>query len=186
MDYILATKNDIEGVLSLHKKYHVQTIAENDKDDGFITTQLDEVLLTELIDEEKGLFVAKQDNKIIGFAMSASWDYCSKWPMFEYMISKLGEINFLGQQITTENSYQYGPICIDKDFRNTGVLEGLFDFARSEMQKRYTILVTFVNKKNPRSVKAHVDKLKLINVKEFEYNKSSYIELVCDTSKPIF
>lgn len=186
MIYKLATKNEIEEILSLHKKYHVQTIAEEDKEDGFVTTQLDEDLLTELIEQERGLFVAIKDNKIIGYAMSASWDYCSKWPMFRYMMSKLGEIEFLGQRLTTENSYQYGPICIEKDFRGTGVLEGLFDFARKEMQKRYPILVTFVNMKNPRSVKAHLDKLKLHNVKEFEYNGNSYIELVYDTSKSLF
>ncbi|MDC7125459.1 MAG: hypothetical protein PQJ46_07820, partial [Spirochaetales bacterium] len=91
----------------------------------------------------------------------------------------------IGQVLTTKNSYQYGPICIDKNYRGKGILEGLFDFARTIMRERYPILVTFVNSKNPRSVKAHMDKLKMDKIHEFEYNNKNYIELAYDTSKPV-
>lgn len=185
MEYRLATKNDIGDVLSLHRKYHVDTVSDADRADGFVTTLLNEDLLLELIEKEDGLAIARKGAQLTGFVMSASWQYCSKWPMFQHMISQLGELEYLGQRLSTENSYQYGPICIHRDFRGTGVLEGLFDFARSVMERRFPILVTFVNKENPRSVKAHVDKLKLEVIKEFEYNKKSYLELVYDTSKPL-
>jgi len=185
MEYKAATKEDIDGVLSLHRKYHVDTIDENDKKDGFVTTQFSRELLSELIDDENGLFIAKDGDRIISYVMAASWTYCSKWPMFQYMIERLHEVEFLDTNLNTKNSYQYGPICIDKEYRGSGVLENIFDFARKEMNKRYPILVTFVNKKNPRSVKAHVEKLGLEVVMEFEYNNNSYIELVYDTSKKI-
>ena len=45
------------------------------------------------------------------------------------MIDKLGDYEFAGQTLTTENSYQYGPVCIDASLRGQGVLEGLFAFA---------------------------------------------------------
>jgi len=185
MKYLLASKEDIPKVLSLHRKYHIDSISETDKADGFVTTLLDEKLLSELIDKEHGLVIAKDNDSVVGFVMSASWEYCSKWPMFQYLISKLGDIEYKGQKLTTENSYQYGPICIEKKYRGTGVLEGLFEFARKEMQKKYPILVTFVSPKNPRSVKAHVEKLKLENILEFKYNNKSYIELVYDTTMPL-
>ena len=87
--------------------------------------------------------------------------------------------------MSVKNSYQYGPVCIDKKFRGSGLLEKLFDFAREEMSKKYPILVTFVNKTNPRSYVAHTKKLGLTVIKEFEFNNNSYHELVYDTSKPI-
>lgn len=185
MEYKIAKTTDIEEVLALHKKYHIDTVSETDKAEGFITTNLDEDLLTELIENEQGLFIAKKNDSVVGYLMSASWAYCSKWPIFQYMITRLGETEYLGQKITTENSYQYGPICIDKEFRGSGVLQGLFDFARKKMQRKYPILVTFVNTKNPRSLKAHIDKLNLENVMGFEFNNNSYIELVYDTSKSL-
>jgi hypothetical protein len=69
--------------------------------------------------------------------------------------------------------------------RGTGVLEGVFDFARDQMSKRYPILVTFVNKINPRLFHAHTKKLGLEIIQEFEFNNNSYYELVYDTSKNI-
>ncbi len=184
MEYRLAAGNDIPGVLSLHRKYHIDTIAESDKADGFVTTLLNRELLLELI-KENGLVVAVEDNLIIGFVMSASWEYCSKWPMFQHMIKDLESLRYQGHTLTVENSYQYGPVCIDKKFRGKGVLEGLFEFARLVMEEQYPFLVTFVNVKNPRSVKAHIDKLKMEKLKEFEYNNKKYIELVYDTSRPV-
>jgi len=183
MEYKIATIEDIAGVLTLHAKYHVDTILDKDKNDGFVTTPFTHKLLVELIQDETGLFIVKDQNQIVAYVMSASWQFCSKWPMFQYMISKLNKVKYKGVTLTIENSYQYGPICIDKDYRGTGVLETLFEYAMIEMSKRYSFLVTFVNKKNPRSVKAHVEKLGLDFLKDFEYNNNHYIELVCVTSK---
>ena len=64
-------------------------------------------------------------------------------------------------------------------------LEKLFDFARENMAKRFPILVTFINKINPRSYEAHTKKLKLEVIKEFSYNNNNYYELVYDTSKKL-
>ena len=49
------------------------------------------------------------------------------------------------------------------------------------MAKRYPILITFVNKINPRSFAAH-SKLGLKVLSEFEYNNNHYYEMVYDTS----
>ena len=131
------------------------------------------------------LFIAKSEERVIAYVLSASWKFFSKWPMFQYLIGRLGEISYLDQNLSTDNSYQYGPICIDKELRGSGVLENIFEFARREMNKKYPILITFVNIMNPRSVKAHIDKLGLDTVMEFEYNNNIYLELAYDTSKRI-
>ena len=105
--------------------------------------------------------------------------------MFAFMIEHLGELQYLGETLSVDNSYQYGPICIDKSVRGSGVLEKIFDFARENMAKRYPILVTFINKINPRSYEAHTRKLGLEVIKEFSFNNNDYYELVYDTSKKL-
>ena len=117
--------------------------------------------------------------------MAASWQFWSAWPMFAYMIEHLGELEYLGQKLSVDNSYQYGPICIDKSVRGMGVLEQIFDFAREKMSKRYPIMVTFINKINTRSYEAHTRKLGLEVIHEFSYNNNHYYELVYDTSKSL-
>lgn len=183
MEYKIATKDHINGVLELHSKYHIQSISEKDKKSGFVTTQLNTELLEELIEKENGLFVAMNKGTIVAYVMAASWDYCSKWPLFQFMINKLNEYEYAGLQLSKDNSYQYGPICIDADYRGQGILEQIFELAKKEMSKKYPILITFVNKNNPRSMNAHINKIGLDLVSEFEFNNNSYVQLACLTEK---
>ena len=138
-----------------------------------------------MIQKENGLAIACDGDKIVAYAMAASWEYWSEWPLFQYMINDLPNVNYLGQVLSTKNSYQYGPICIDRDYRGTEVLLNLFEFSRIQMNKRYPILITFVNQINPRSYYAHTKKLGLEVIKTFEFNNNQYYELGYDTSKKI-
>ncbi len=183
MDYKIAGLSDIENVLKLHYRYQVDSIHEEDRSDGFVTTAFTREQLTDLINEEQGLFIALKNEKVIAYVMAASWNFWTVWPMFAHMVKDLSNLEYLGKTLTIDNSYQYGPICIDKSHRGSGVLQGLFDFSREIMSRRFPILVTFVNKINPRSFEAHTRKLGLEMIQEFEYNGNSYYELVYDTSK---
>ncbi len=179
----IAELSDIDKVLELHFRYQIDSIKEEDKKDGFVTTPFTKEQLSELIEKEQGLFIAIKDDEVVAYVMSASWQFWSCWPMFAFMIEHLGEIEYLGQKLSVDNSYQYGPICIDKSVRGSGVLEAIFDFAREQMSKRYPILVTFINKINPRSFEAHKRKVGLEVIDEFSYNNNNYYELVYDTAK---
>lgn len=181
----VADLNDIDEVLELHYKYQVDSIKEEDKKDGFVTTAFTKEQLTNLIKKEQGLFIAKIDNKVVAYVMAASWQFWSVWPMFAHMIKNLPNLEYLNQKLSVDNSYQYGPICIDKSVRGKQVLERIFDFSRAHMAKRFPILVTFINKINPRSYEAHTRKLGLEVICEFEFNNNHYYELVYDTSKPV-
>lgn len=167
----------------LQGKYHVSTIREEDKKDGFVTTLFTGDQFKELIEKENGLAIALDKGKVVGYAMAASWEYWSAWPLFQQMIQDLPNITYLGQVLNTNNSYQYGPICIDKDYRGTKVLSNLYEFSRKQMNKRYPILITFINHINPRSYRAHTKKLGMDLIKNFEFNNNHYYELGYDTSK---
>ena len=130
------------------------------------------------------MFIAvDENNEVVAYVMSASWQFWSAWPIFAYMIEQLPSLSYKGYQLSVDNSYQYGPVCIDKRYRGTTLLLDLFDFALKEMSKRYPVLVTFVNKANPRSYAAHSRKLKLDTICEFEFNKNQYYEMVCLTKE---
>ncbi len=176
---------DIDAVLKLHNQYQVDNISEEDKKDGFVTTAFSHEQLKDIITHENGVFIAIEEGNVLGYVMSASWQYWSAWPIFAVMIKDLPKLRYLNQSITLENSYQYGPVCIDKSVRGSGLLEQLFDFALESMSKRYAILVTFVNKINTRSYEAHKRKLGLELLQEFQFNANTYYELVFDTSKRV-
>lgn len=181
IDLKVASLDDVDEILKLHYKYQVDSISDEDKADGFITTAFTKVHLTGLITREQGLFIACVDNKIVAYAMAASWSFWSQWPMFEFMINHLDDSTVLGQTITADNSYQYGPVCVDKTMRGQGIFEKIFNFSLKHMSKRYPIMVTFINKINPRSFEAHTRKTPLGVIKHFEFNNNFYYKLACQT-----
>ncbi len=182
MNYRNATIKDIPEVERLQLKYHVDTISDKDRPDGFVTTLFTENQFRRLIEEENGLALACDGDKIIGYAMSASWDYWSEWPLFQHMIKTLPDTEYMGRTLSINNSYQYGPVAVHSDYRGGEVFPNLFEFSRKEMKKRYPILITFVNQINPRSYKAHL-KIGLDLIKKFEFNNNNYYEMGYDTSK---
>ena len=183
MIYRNANFDDIEAISKLQEKYHVLTINEDDKKDGFVTTLFTTEQFKEIIEKENGLAIACDGDKVVGYAMAASWEFWSKWPLFQFMIADLPSTTYLGEVLSTENSYQYGPICIDKVYRTSDVLPNLFEFSRQQMSKRYPIMITFINHINPRSYEAHTRKLGIDVIKNFDFNNNHYYELGYDTKK---
>lgn len=188
MIYRNATLADIPKIAELQSIYHVSTISEADKPDGFVTTLFTEQQFQDIIEKEQGLAIACDDedgDAIVAYVMAASWEYWSAWPLFQHMIQDLPNTTYMGRTLSTENSYQYGPICIHKKYRGTDVLPNLFEFSRSQMQPRFPILITFINHINPRSYEAHTRKLGLAVIKSFTFNNNHYFELGYDTSKKV-
>ena len=88
--------------------------------------------------------------------------------------------NFNDSEITINNSFQYGPICIDIPYRGKGIINLLVEFMRENMVKRYPIAVTFINKINIPSFKAHTQKLNWTVIADFEFNSNAYYVLAME------
>ena len=180
----IANTSDIPGILELQELYLVSNLNEDQKKFGFVTTPFTVDLLNEVIAHE-GIFIAKLNHKIIGYAFAASWAFYSQWPIFEYMISMFSRYKFHDFDMDTISSFQYGPVCIHTDFRGQGLIKEMFEFMRIHTVKKYPIGVTFINKINIPSTKAHVEKLKWTIIDEFSFNKNDYIVLAYDMNIPI-
>lgn len=177
-----ATLNDIEGVLDLQKLYLVSNLSEEEKKAGFVTTPFSVDQLTFVINNG-GLFLAKDNAKTIAYIFAESWDFFSQYPIFEHMIRLFPTLSFLNFGINTTNSFQYGPICIDKEYRGKGLINSLFEFMRIHIEKRYPLAVTFINKTNAPSLKAHTEKLKWTVIGDFEFNNNNYFILAYEMNK---
>lgn len=180
----VAKLTDIEGVLALQKRYLVSNLSDEEKKSGFVTTPFSIEQLATVIKNE-GLFVAKDDNKIIAYIFAESWQFFSQYPIFEYMISFFPTLTFLDFEINTITSFQYGPVCIDKNYRGQGLIKLLFEFMRIHIVNRYPLSLTFINKTNIPSYKAHTEKLKWTVVGHFQFNDNNYYILAYDMHMPV-
>lgn len=180
MELKIAALSDIEDVLALHYTLWSRFDCAGRQGRRLVRRA---VRATAGADgQEQGLFIARQQGQVVGYIMAASWQFWSAWPMFAYMIQDLPKLQYRGHTLSVDNSYQYGPVCLDKRVRGSGVLEDLFAFALQQMSRRYPVLVTFVNKNNPRHA-AHTRKVGLEVIAEFEYNNNHYYEMACLTQR---
>lgn len=173
----IGTPDDIHGILSLQERYLYRNLNEQERKKGFVTTPFTVPQIEDII-QQNGVFVAENENRtIIAYAFAGSWDYFKQWEIFNFMVSRFPKLSFHGQQITTENSFQYGPVCIDEAYRGKRLLNQLFEEMRLEFLKKYPISITFINKINVISEKAHTKKLGWEIIDEFEFNNNTYIGL---------
>lgn len=175
-----ASLQDIPSVLNLLKANHADYVS--DKSKGFVTTNITKEQMISLIQDEDGVTIAKDEKKVIAFALAASWKYWSDWPFFSHMIEELPKFNFNGKSLTTENSYQYGPVCVDERYRRKGIFEKVFFSSLANMKNRYPLMATFVNQINPISYKAHTKGVGMKELGNFDYNNNHYYLLACPTS----
>jgi hypothetical protein len=180
----LGETRDIDSMIALQKANLHDNLTPDQRRNGFVTTPFSEAQIEQLL-SECGIFIAEEGDRLLGYAFAGTWDYFSQWPIFPYMVSRLEAVSFLGRRILPEQSFQYGPVCIAADQRGAGVHPALFEEMRKEMNKRFPIGVTFINRANERSYAAHARKLSLMVIDEFEFAGRGYYMLAFDTSRSV-
>ena len=184
MDFREAENQDFDGILALQAANLFENLTESERTDGFVTTPFTAQQLEELV-ERQGLFVADSQGKVWGYTMAAGWDYCAQWPIFPFMIDRLTGRDFAGTNITESSTYQYGPVCVDASLRGTDTFPRLFEIMRIGFAKRYPVGITFINRANPRSHRAHTAKLGMAVIDEFEFSEREYYGLAFETDRSV-
>lgn len=181
MEITLATMRDFDGVMGLLRANHVSNVPEEERINGFVTTNLTDGQMEALIAKERGVTIAREGDRVLAFALAAPWEYWSVWPLFQHMIKILPEYSFMGKPMSVEESYQYGPVCLERTVRGTGLFEEVFFASLFSMRERYPVMATFVNSINPRSYAAHSRKAGMDTLGTFDFNGNHYYLMACGT-----
>jgi ribosomal protein S18 acetylase RimI-like enzyme len=178
----LATNNDLTEVKALLERYHAKNLEGEQRENGFVTTDMTVKQLSELLAQESGVVVAvdTSENKIVALLLGASWQFLNPWPMFDYMSRILEQYRYNNERLDADSSYQYGPICVAEEYRGCGIGELLLDYQRKIFAARYPVVVTFVNVLNPRSYSFHI-RNEFKDVGFFNFNGNKYHMMAMNT-----
>lgn len=179
MEVRLAGLEDMDGVKALLRKYHRDTISDEDRPDGFVTTAITDEQLTELIEKEHGVTIIAEPaddgpDKVLGFCFAAPWEFWKPWPLFRHMIGIIPDYEFEGKKLVVDDTYQYGPMCVDRSIRGTGAFEDLFFASLDQFRDRFPVMLTFVNQINKRSENAHNNKAHMETIGTFDFGGNRY------------
>jgi hypothetical protein len=177
----IATETDIEGILDLQSQNLYLNLSSDELADGFVTTPFTPDLIRSLLAKD-GVFVAEFESRIVGYVLAGGWDFYAQWEIFRLMISRLPDLSFQGEKIEIDRSFQYGPVCIDRALRGSGILSELFGLIQTSFVDRLPIGVTFINQLNQRSLAAHHRKLGFEIIDEFQFNHGNFYTLAFTTS----
>ena len=181
MEIRQANLSDLEAILKLQEKYHVSNLTEAEKlEKGFVTMRVSVEQFTYLINE-KGVFIALFEGNLAAYALTSPWDYFRQWPIIQRMEAILPTLKYEGKEITVENSFQYGPVCIDEAYRGRNILTLLFAAIQKVYQPQFEYAVTFINQINVLSSYAHARKTPLSIVGTFDFNNNHYNALASKT-----
>ena len=156
----LAQPADFAAILTLQSQFHLSAMSADDLANGFVTTKLDLETL-ERMREQRAVWVAKSDDDtaaVAAYACAVEWKFYvdSKFvnTVFEYFPRWFNE-----QTVTADNSFIYGPACIDERFRGQNILPQLIAAIKARYAENRTFGVCFIDARNLRSLAAHNRKL---------------------------
>ena len=182
MKITLARPADFAAILALQARYHLSALPENALEQGFVTTRLDLETLTKM-HAQRALWIAKTHEDaggVAAYACAVEWDFYADSGFVEAVCARF-PLPFGDQNITADNSFIYGPACIDEAFRGQNILPALVDAIRARYADSRAFGVCFVDVRNARSLAAHERKLGFTRVATLPFGDVIYRMLAFET-----
>lgn len=133
----VATEDDLHGLMFLQQANLVSN-------GGTLSAALSIDKLTTMI-HEMPLIIAKKEDRIVGFLLTANLDRNADIPIVKSMLNV-----YTGN----DSAYLYGPVCVDFEERGKGLAGMMFGELRHQLPKRQGIL--FIRYDNKPSIEAHI------------------------------
>lgn len=178
-----AIATDISGIEALQERYLHRSLTPEERKSGFVTTPFTQEQIEDRI-ANKGLFVTEDKGEIVAYVYAGRWEFFEQWPIFPYMTSRFPYLKYKNYKLTTFDTFQYGPVCVDKKYRGKGVFNQTFEAMRLEWLKEFELSITFINAINDVSVKAH-DKLGWKLIDRFYFNDNNYLSLAFEMNQSV-
>ena len=145
-----STLEELEQILTLQKNNLPENLSHKEKiEQGFVTVKHSLEILKRMNDECAHT-IAKNNNKVVGYALSMTKNFASEIKVLKPMFIELSK------SITEEKYIVMGQICIAKEFRRKGIFKGLYEYMKTAIcLDHFNLIITEIDTHNKRSLKAH-------------------------------
>lgn len=126
------------------------------------------------------IVVADLGSRLGGYLCSSSLQYSRQIPLLAHMIGLFKDITYKNRPLDTFRCFVYGPVCIDRDLRGSGLLNGMFDALMCRVAGRFDVGTLFISCNNPRSLQAHVRHLGMQKLRTFRFDENDFFLLAFD------
>jgi ribosomal protein S18 acetylase RimI-like enzyme len=99
--------------------------------------------------------IAKNKKNVIGFALVMLKNFANEIPVLVPMFEKINELTYNSKPLINQKYFVMGQICIAKEYRGQGILQGLYELLGKAMKDNFDYIITEISKNNLRSQRAH-------------------------------
>ncbi len=146
----VSNKEELQQILALQKQNLPSQLSKVAiEKEGFVTITHS----LDLLDRMNSVcphIVAKDNERVIGYALCMHPDFSNEIPILLSMFQQLKEV------LPDEESFIImGQVCIDKSYRGQGIFRGLYSAMKKATASTYTNIITEVDSTNLHSLNAH-------------------------------
>lgn len=165
--------SDIAEIIAIQNESLLGKVSDSELKDGFVQGEFTGEDFKNF-DHDVAVMVAVDDGKIAGYLCTSHIQLHADKPLLKTIEQRMHSIKFDGKPISECRIVMTGPICIAKNERGNGIFEQLYNEFFQFDGKNFDIAMCFVDDANPRSLAAHVNKLHMRVVDEFEFGGRNY------------
>jgi|TARA_R110002020_G_scaffold103640_2_gene242724 ribosomal protein S18 acetylase RimI-like enzyme len=156
---LVTSEKELHQILQLQQQNLPESVSEAaQKSEGFVTVQHDFALL-KAMHEKCPHIVAKDGEKVVGYALSMHPDFGNDIevlrPMFQQIHRYYSSIESASKLLHHNNFIVMGQICIAKAYRQQGIFRKLYETMQANLPDSFSTIITEVDTKNQRSLNAH-------------------------------
>jgi len=165
--------HDLPALLALQEANLFANLSADERGDGFLSAPFSAEQFSQMACEV-AVMVADDGGEVAGYLCASSLAFNQRVPLLAVMIECFPRIRFLGRALSAQRCFVYGPVCVARARRGSGVLRGLYGALRDAVAGDYDAGTLFIAQDNPRSLAAHADGLGMARVGEFGFAGRDY------------
>jgi len=170
---------DIPEVLRIQNDNLLTNLSQTEQSNGYLSVAFSKRQFKEM-HREIPIIVADLGSRLGGYLCSSSLAYNRRIPLLAHMIELFKETAYKSRPLDDYRAFVYGPVCIDRTLRGSGLLNGLFDALMCQLAGRFDVGTLFISRNNPRSLRAHTHHLGMRKLRSFTFEENEFYLLAFD------
>ncbi|HWR89996.1 MAG TPA: GNAT family N-acetyltransferase [Dissulfurispiraceae bacterium] len=170
--YRRAQQSDYPALVGLQQENLFSNLSKDELKDGFLSIAFTPEEFGAM-NSDLAVVIAERGGTIVGYLCGTTCTYARQFPILRALLDVLQETPVDGTFLTPSNTFIYGPVCVAKHARGSGILAGLVRTLCDIARDRYAFCALFIADANRRSLRAHL-KLGMDDLGTFESGGMTY------------
>lgn len=149
---------EIEGIKNLQMRNHKSILSKEEMDSqGFVTAEYSIDFLKKMNEVEPSVIAVDSTGQVVGYAIASPKSIQGHHSFLDELFTTADELTMDGVSVRDLNYILVGQLCVAKSHRGQGLVTEMYHFFRKVLSPNYDCVITDVDLKNPRSLKAHLN-----------------------------